>query len=889
MGPRMPLASGARMGPFEIVAPLGAGGMGEVYRARDTRLERDVAIKVLPPDVANDPVRLDRFAREARAAAALNHPNILAVHDVSSAGDVHYLVSELLEGQTLAERLQSAPGGLSVRKAIDLAQQIALGLGAAHARGIVHRDLKPANVFITSDGRAKILDFGLAKQAPASDSSIAATGTGALPQTDPGQVLGTVGYMAPEQLRGQTVDARADIFAFGAVLYEMLAGRRAFQAETAADTISAILGADPPDLVSTPEHAIPPALHRIVARCLEKDPAARFQSAADLAFALQALSTESTVTPLSESSAALGASRASIPRWRERAWAAMAVVGIGAAAWTWLPQPAPEQPASPVGEFDVQLPAEVAGAPRISLSPDGRWLLVAGGQQSWLRSMVDGRIERTGSEPSRSGGFWAPDGSAYAFVAGERLVQFRLNDRSTTVLADVGPLAFPVSGDWHTAGDIVIADITGRIVVTTAGTGSGSSRVLHEADGIQRRVAGFLPGSRAFIVVADSPVPAATGVFRGTLDSTALERIDDGRWESGVITDRTTLVVKRGATLYELRLSPAGTRVEQQTRMITSEAPSGPFGWSASKNGVLTHITVPPSRFHWFDGSGRPLGYVGSAGDWISFAMDRTGTRVVATRLTQGRARAGNLWILNTDRGVEERLTFTDAAASDPAIDLEGRRVAFVSGPVANRMTTAFTVRPGQPPEILFEDPAGVALDDWSPDGRWVVYHQRSALLGAVPSTSFVRDLQNRTEAPRGVARCEGGSLDEARVSPDGRWLAFNCNESGQFEIYVVPFPGGGDRVRVSLAGGAQPAWRGDSRELYFLSPDGVMMASAVSAAPDFKADAPRALFKTDIRPSYETEQYRVTADGRRFLLLLGEAHAALRVIVNWRERFKEP
>jgi serine/threonine protein kinase len=859
--------------------------MGEVYRARDTRLGREVAIKVLPPDVASEPVRLERFSREARAAAALNHPNILAVHDVSSAGEVHYLVSELLEGQTLADRLQL--GNLSVRKAIDLAQQAALGLAAAHARGIVHRDLKPGNLFITSDGRLKILDFGLAKQAVVPEGGV--TATAHLPQTNAGQVMGTVGYMAPEQLRAQTVDARADIFAFGAVLYEMLAGRRAFHADTAADTISAILGVDPPDLLSTPEHAIPPALHRIVSRCLEKDPAARFQSAADLAFALQSLTSESAA-PLQNVPATVARNEPRAgSRWREWAWPAVAFGALAVAGWARLSQPITDPVGPPAVEFSVQLPLETATAlSRVSLSPDGRWLLLFSAAQPWLRSMMDGRTERLPTPAGQStGSLWAPDSSSFAYVAGERLVQLRLSDRSTTDLAEVGPLSFPITGDRTADGEAVVADTEGRIVAVSTRTPSGSKRVLHDGDGVPRRIVGFLPRSRTFFVVVDSSTPDASGLFRGTFDSSALLRIDSNRWDSGAVVDATTLLLKRETGIYELQVAADGTRVERQARLLTSAAPVTFLGWTATRNGVFAYVSIVPNRFRWLDASGRLVGTVGSAASWSAFAMDRGGKRVVASRASPD-PRFQDLWTIDTDSGIEERLTFTDERDSDPAVDADGRRVIFVSGGALNRTTTAFAIQQGQPPEKLFEDSAGVVLDDWSPDGRWVVYHHRVGMPGAQGGTLLMRDLQASAAAGRPIARCQGGRSDEARISPDGRWLAFNCDETGRHEIYVVPFPGGGDRVRVSREGGVQPAWRGDSRQLYFLAPEGTMMSSAVTPGSVFQVDAARALFKTDLRPNFQMEQYRVTADGRRFLLQLPETDAPpLTVIVNWRERFK--
>ena len=596
----MSLAVGAALGPYTILAPLGAGGMGEVYRARDTRLGRDVAIKVLPSDVAQDPARLERFAREARAAAALNHPNILAVHDVSATGHVHYLVSELLEGQTLAERLQASAGALSVRKAVDLAQQIAQGLGAAHARGIVHRDLKPANIFVTSDGRAKILDFGLAKDmAGRTVAGLTTTGATREPQTDPGQVLGTVGYMAPEQVRGQTLDARADIFPFGAVLYEMLAGRRAFQADTAADTISAILGKDPPDLVSVPEHVIPPALLRIVARCLEKDPAARFQSAADLAFALQALTSDSGATPSGVNPLDAGAigSTAARGRWRDAVLVVLAISGLGSAGAMLLRRPAPPlAPAEAAAQFDVALPVGVSAndVSMLTLSPDGRWLLISTASQLWLRSLADTTATRVGPPQSPALSAWAPDSSEFVYLVGGRLMRYQLSDRSTSTVGEPGPLTFPATAAWSSRGDLLLADGKGRLLQVTVANFASSLRVLDKGGGVGRGLVGFLPGSSTYLFVRNAGPPATVGLFSATLEGSEEHRIDDGAWQSGAVVDGSTVLLKRGTAIYERRLPAGSTPSAGAARLLVADARPTAISWSVSSNGVLKGIMPSP-------------------------------------------------------------------------------------------------------------------------------------------------------------------------------------------------------------------------------------------------------------------------------------------------------
>ena len=884
----MGLAAGVSLGPYTIVAPLGTGGMGEVYRARDSRLDRDVAIKVLPADVAHDPQRLERFAREARAAAALNHSNILAVYDVAADGDVHYLVSELLDGQTLADRLAAGAGALAVRKAVEIAQQIAQALGAAHARGIVHRDLKPANVFVTSDGRVKLLDFGLAKEASAAPATVATTTVARTPPTDAGQVLGTVGYMAPEQVRGQAVDARADIFAFGCVLYEMLAGQRAFQADTAADTISAILGKDPPDLVSSSAHSVSPALQRIAGRCLEKDPAARFQSAADLAFALQALTNQST--PSGTGSVASPPGGASTPerRGRDAVLVAVALVGVGVGIASWLGRPQPSDPLpQPVAQFDLSIPGEIlVEGLRLTLSPDGRWLHIYNFSSHWLRSMADGAMTRIAQGQVRGAAAWSPDGSALAILGTDELRFYRPADGSMTPSVSVGQLNFPITSAWSYTGDVLFSDGVGRIVRIRLDDLTRVDVVRDGGDsGESRRLVGFLPGGDTYLFVRETGAPDQIGLFATSLAHDTPRRLDGSPWSAGTVVDATTVLLKRGSSIVEQRLQPGATALDGPARVLLTDGAGLPRAWAASANGVLVVAAAQERRFRWRSRSGGDGPTVGPSGHWAGFSLSPDGTRLVAARDVAAGDTRRNLWTIDS-RGVEDRLTFGDARDNDPIVSSDGR-VVFSSGDGVNTAVTARIVEAGSEPRTVATDPAGLALDDWSRDGRWLAYHQRSGMPGAEPSVLFAVDL-TAPAATRRVARCTGGTLDEAHLSPDGRWVAFNCDESGRNEVYVTPFPEGGTRVRVSVDGGVQPAWRGDGREIYFLSLGGVMMAADVALQPELRSGPPRRMFETGLTPTNQTEQFRVTADGQRFLIAEPADRALpLRVIINWRERFK--
>jgi Tol biopolymer transport system component len=858
--------------------------MGEVYRAHDTRLDREVAIKVLPSGVAGDPARLERFAQEARATAALNHPNILAVHDVSVEGDTPYLVAELLEGTTLADRLRQSPESFSVRRSIEIAEQLAEGLSAAHARGIVHRDIKPANVFLTADGRVKILDFGLAKPA-ASGPDIDVSATREV-LTDPGTVMGSVAYMAPEQVRGQAVDARTDLFAAGVVLYEMLSGRRAFDAATSADTISALLNRDPADMISRPDRVIPPPLVRIVSRCLEKDPTARFQSAADLAFALHAVALDSTITTGAQRVSATAARTAS--RWREGVWASVASVAVATSVWLWMTRPAPVQPAaSPVALFDVPLPD--ASVARLALSPDGTWLLGSplGGQTThWLRSMSDGAIHTIPVTGGRIGTFgWTADGQAFDFADSRGIGRVRLADlanRSSSLLAPHPKWAAPVFGKWSRT-HLVAADGRGDIwVMAGAGQPLTMSRLMAGDGAVQRVIAGFAASDTQFVFLQRSKEPQDSGIYVASIEGPAPVRISDQIWDHGQVAHGNMLLLQRGESLYAQRLSTDGRSLVGQPVVVVASLAAAGASFSASDNGVLAWVPSTDLRFRWYERSGLAGAFVGPPGIWGTFDLSPDGRRLIASRQTSEASR--NLWTIDLTRGIEERVTFGETRDGDVAWLGDGSQALMASGPSVNQTLAAYRVRPGEEPAKIHEDPLGFALDDWSADGRWILYHRRQF-------TDSTRELLavsvDGREPARPVARCQGGMPDQGRFSPDGRWVAYNCNESGRHEVYVVPFLREGSRFRVSVDGGMQANWRLDQREIFFLALDGRMMAAPITAtANSIAVGAPAALFDTSLSPLFSGEQYAVTPDGQRFLLRVpAEGAQTLRFLINWPAR----
>jgi eukaryotic-like serine/threonine-protein kinase len=870
----MALSAGVRVGPYEILSAIGAGGMGEVYRARDSRLGRDVAIKVLPAALSADPERLQRFEQEARAAAALNHPNILQVYDIGQHESAPYIVSELLEGETLRERLHA--GALPVRKAIDYGIQIAHGLAAAHEKGIVHRDLKPENVFVTDDSRVKILDFGLAKltQAEPSLAGISALPT-TPPNTTPGMVLGTIGYMAPEQVRGLAGDHRSDIFAFGAVLYEMLSGRRAFHGDTTADTMSAILKEQPADLM-TREAQIPPAVERVVDRCLEKAPSARFQSTHDLAFALEALSLKSGTAAALQTPA--GAS------WSERLrWALVLVFGVITAVAlvsVYRRAPAPESDAI---RFAVPLPlgtefgAGVAG-PSLAVSPDGRRIALAAGPPNGLLSLYVRDVESVelrllpGTAPANQP-FWSPDGRLLAFFGEGRLKKVDVSGGSIQVMANV---ELPQGGTWN-ADDVILYGNDGGPLFQVSAAG-GQPRPLTTLDQSHRETAHlhpqFLPDGRHFLYLAR---PSGTA-YVGDLDGGEPKAL--GTFESKVMyASGYLLYVKQGTLMAQpfdvTRLETSGKSFSI-AEQIGSNNVTGRAAFSVSEAGVLSTGSGDagiPTRFAWFDRTGKPLDIpVPEVAAYRNFDLSPD-ERQIAVGLR------GDIWLLDTNRGVMSRFTTDPGTEGDPIWSPDGSRLVFTSNRNGVVDLWQKPVTAAAETLLLASDQAKYP-EDWSRDGRFIVYvsPQGGRGLWVMPAG----------DDPKPFVFLDSPFVkDEPHFSPDGNWLAYYSEESGRPEVYVQSFPGPGQRVRVSPAGGSQPRWKKTGGELFYMDLSGKLMAVSIGFGNTLEVGVPKVLFQTPMTsPTPNIDQYAATADGQRFVVLApvdrGTPPTPITVTVNW-------
>ena len=866
----MPLAPTTRLGPYEIIAPLGAGGMGEVVRARDTRLGREVALKILPESFARESDRLVRFEQEARAVAALNHPNILAVFDVGQHNGSPFLVSELLEGETLRAVLHH--GALPQRKAIEYAVQIAQGLAAAHEKGIVHRDLKPENVFVTKDGRIKILDFGLAKLAQKSGGEVSATDGVTLTSshTAAGVVMGTASYMAPEQVRGQAVDARTDIFSFGAILYEMLSGKRAFRRDTMPETMTAVLKEDPPDLAdSTP--GISPALDRIVRRCLEKNPEQRFQSAKDLSFALASLSG-------ADSSAAAKVVAAG-PRDRSALWKAvaiaLAVVAVcGAVAWFFAARP----PSKARMQFAIPISRE---ASQPALSRDGTMLAyVSPDENTGLPALYVQRIGSPGATllPGTDGAsypFWSPDGANIGFFANGKLQRVPSSggppQRLATVLSARG-------GSWGTKDVIIYAPTPGSPIWRVNPDGSGAAAATDisidpRLDEMQRCPV-FLPDGNHFIYwsgnFGNAKDDRYSGIYLGSLT---------GKEKKLVVLCRSNAAQASGRLFYtdedrqlvSLSFDPGKGAVSGSPQVLANVVGFQPGTYWAeftvASNGTVIYNSKTGgsiSELVWIDRTGKQVGKLGEPGVMCNPAISPDGLRV-ATDITDEKANNVDIWFLSTtDRG-STRFTFDPQEETSAVWSRDGKTVTYRSNLMVG---TGLLVQPatGLVPAKTLVHYAGtddIIPNSWSRDDSQIL------CTHSTPSGDYLELLSPAGGAP--VPFHKGtGSENTGMISPDGKWVAYASDESGNWEIYVTTFPSAAGKWQISRRGGTQPRWREDGKEIFYEGPTGVLTAVPVNSESGFTTGTPIPLFQIHGRPqisSTDTFTYDVAKDGQRFLV----------------------
>jgi hypothetical protein len=875
----MTLAGGTRLGPYEIVVPLGAGGMGEVYRARDTRLDRDVAVKVLPGALASSPEMKQRFEREARAVSQLSHPHICALYDVGSQDGVEYLVMELLEGESLAARV--ARGPLPLEQVLRHGIEIADALDRAHRSGIVHRDLKPGNVMLTKSG-VKLLDFGLAKGLSSSSGrgqveglTSLPTQAGSTPLTQAGTILGTFQYMSPEQLEGREADARSDIFAFGAVLYEMATGRKAFEGKSQASLIAAILTGEPPSL-STIQPMTPPALDRVVRGCLAKDPEDRWQSAHDIASELKWIA--------QGSEAGVAAPVAARRKGRERlAWSAAALAGAAALAAVAILVGRGRAPAPRPVRLSLDMPAKAPfeSFDHAMISPDGRTVAFlarfANGRSAiWIRPLGSVMATPLPGTDGATGLFWAPNSASLGFFADGKLKRVEASGGPPQVLADAD---VPFGGSWNPEGVIVFCPRQYSPLMRIAATGGAltpATKVMPHEDSHIWPV--FLPDGRHFVFLADASTTPDHSIrlgSLGTLESDVL--VAPAVTNLGFAPPDWLLFVRSGILVAQRldvrnrRLSGDPIPLGEQIALVDLQHG---FDFSVSRTGSLVYRTAnPDTQLAWFDRSGKRLGTVGEPTRYGRFELSPDDRQLAFERLDAD-LRHGNLWLLDLVRGAASRLTSTASSDYAPSWSPDGRRILFGSAR-SSSVADIYEIGSGgtSPEKLVLHDARDKNPMSWSSDGRFALIMVTTA---AAAEDIWKLPLDGSGKAAPLVAS-RFSELD-AQISPDGRWFAYVSDESGRYEVYVQSLADASRRYRVSTSGGGRPRWRRDGKELFFMA--GSMLHSvAIAGADALDAGPPTSLFRLPA-----LADYAIARDGRILAAVAADDSplSSATVVLNW-------
>jgi len=858
------LSAGARLGPYEILAPLGAGGMGEVYRARDTRLGREAALKVLPESFARDAERMARFEREAQVLAALNHPNIATVHGLEESTEARALVMELVEGPTLADRV--AHGPIPIEEALPIARQIAEALEYAHERGIVHRDLKPANVKLTPDGVVKILDFGLAKAVAgdASSSNVNASPTLSLAATQAGIILGTAAYMAPEQARGKPVDRRADIWAFGCVLYEMLAGRRAFDGESVSDILAAVLKTEI-DWNALPE-TTPRSIRAILLRCLDKDARRRLRDIGEARIAIE----DAIAQP--EAQPSVQAERAA-PLWRVLPWCLAGVLATAVLVAFWAPWRQPPRPET-LRKLEVSIGADASlmrrPATAVVLSPDGKMLAFVTGELNNPRARASGqlfvrRLDQATATPLAGtegavGPFFSPDGQWIGFTADQKLKKVSVSGGAAITLCDRGPSS--LSGSWAEDGNIffnkptigpLAGSDTGLLKVrseggkleplTTLDKGAGETQhawpqalqggkaVLYTAR------AGRGPWEDASIIAQALPAGPRKVVHRGGFHARYLP--------SGhlVYMHRVTLFA---APFDPEKLEMTGSPVPVLESVLTDSLTGGAqFAFANDGTAVYSPGSDPSGGLSllWLDREGKtePLRSVPARYSFLRFSPD--GTRL-AMVIGEGLPKS-DVWVYEWERDTLSRLTSEPGQNVFPVWTPDGRRISYTNDPGTGAMNIFWKRADGTgEAQRLTEGNTRQSAGSWHPGGKMLAFYEGTE---SVRSDIMILPMDGdeatgwKPGKPTPFMTTPFSSEITPAFSPDGRWLAYSSNETGQFEIYVRPFPGPGGKWQISSGGGSTPTWSLAAKELLYWSGPKIMVCPYTVAGDSFRAERPRA------------------------------------------------
>jgi serine/threonine protein kinase/roadblock/LC7 domain-containing protein len=898
---------GTKLAHYEIIRHLGTGGMGEVYQATDSKLGRSVAIKLLPAAFASDPDRLSRFRREAQLLASLNHPNIAHIYGLEESGHTRCIVMELIEGETLQARIKNGP--IPVDEAVTIAKQIAEALEAAHEKGVIHRDLKPGNVMLTGDGRVKVLDFGLAKAYdanPVSATSSDSPTMASMAATNAGVILGTAAYMSPEQVRGKTVDRRADIWAFGAVLFEMLTGKRAFPGEDLTDTLASVVKLDPQwEAIG---ESVPSRVRQVLRVCLQKDPRQRAQAMGDVRLALEGAFETAAPQP--------AVSLPSVKR-RPLSWiVAFTVVLLSAVALSIPAVRYLRETPPPETRVDIVTPA--TGQPvSFALSPDGRQIVFVASDDKvsrlWLRSLSKTTAQPLTGTDGATYPFWSPDGNSVGFFAGGALKRLDLGGGAPKTLA---PATNGTGGTWNADGVIVFSPSSTSALMRVSSDGGAAKAVTTVGpQQIGHLNPQFLPDGRRLLFTVNGAADV-NGIYLGGLDGSSTTRLESGLI-SGVYAPAGWLLWVRAGSLLAQRLDVERTALTGEPVTLADGVATDPGtvrgAVSVAATGLVAYRVAggDQRQLTWFDRSGTQRGVVGEPDNtWIEPCVSPDGRRIAAVRIDQ---RNQDIWLLDGARA--NRFTFDPGQDIFPVWSPDNARIVYTSrrtgtGALYHKLTSGAGVE-----EQFLSTDQTITASSWSPDGRFLMYTsadpKTNADLWIMPMSGA-----NASAAARSDQKMSGGDrkpfvflktpFREAygTFSPDGRWVAYHSNESGRTEVYVRPFippdatgtaaAVAGGQWQVSIAGGIHPLWRSDGKELYYINPDGAVMAAPIKVnGATLEPGAPVMLFPTHILGGGADiqigRQYDVTADGR-FLIntLLNEAAAPITLLQNWNPAAKK-
>ena len=877
----MPISPGSNIGPYEVTAPLGEGGMGVVFRGRDTRLQRNVALKLLPDHFASDPDRMSRFQREAQLLASLNHPNIAQIYGLEHVDGSTCIVMELVEGETLGEKLKNGP--LSYDEALDIARQVADALAAAHESGIVHRDLKPANIKVTPNGTVKVLDFGLAKTVGPRTSDISKSAAQTIAGGSvAGVVLGTPGYMSPEQARGKDVDARTDIWAFGCVLYEMLTARQAFDGETATDVLAKIV-TSPPDLDLLPRDT-PSSVRLLLSATLNKNPSQRLRHIGDTRLFL-----DGTLTAAASTSAGVPGGRGIGGSVAIAALvAALAIAAVPAALYFRQPQPATSM------RFELSFP-QIFGGPLVS--PDGRAIVYAtqppdGKRSLWVRSIGADAAQPLADTENVTGMIWSPDSRRIAFFVDGKLKRTDLAGGSPQLIGDVGGVR---GSAWNRDGVILIA--RDNVIMRISDSG-GAMTPVTKLDAARKEsfhaIPVFLPDGNRFLYVAVTAKLEDAGIFLASLDSgKAPERVIalqpiQFNWMAYVPSGYLLIMQSGKLTVWRM---DAGGHTSGDPKVVAEDLDGN---LSVSDNGLLLYHKAAPTvrrQLLWFDRSGKQLGEVGAVANYGNVELSPRGDRAAVDIITNGNR---DIWVMDLERAVPSRITFDPARDWTPSWSPNGEHLAFASdgrnGGNATQVYEKSSTGAGTETPLTTGGPSIPV--HWSPDDKYIIFSRLKPNGTGSYDTWLLPRFGDRKPIPFLESPFD---KVHARVSPDSRWIAFTTNESGTFQIVVQAFPDpNGGKWPITADGGVEPKWRRDGRELYYLASDGKLMSVSIGGGPAFQAGRPVALFQTPLtvnrtQPTRD-RRYDVAPDGR-FLVVAPVAAAAsipTTVLVNWTSALEE-